>query len=258
VVREAFSDYLGRAPGAGGLASYVSALGHGVSQERLDASILGSTEYFAKQGGGNKSFVQSLYSKVLGRNADAAGLEGHVAQLVLGASRTQVAYAFLSSAEHGRQVTAQAYQAILGRDASASELLSWAKSYSHSRNGNNTVVLGVVGSPEGTESLSAPGEVQNLAAAATGVGSLLLSWDAPVGGGATSYTVSMNNGTTTTTYPATTDTSMPFTGLSGSNSYTFTVVASNTAGSGAASSIVFGTQNFAEGNYPGSVANGPD
>jgi len=84
-----------------------------------------------------------------------------------------------------------------------------------------------------------PEAVRNLAATATGVGSLLLSWEPPVGG-ATSYTVTMNNGSTTTTYPATTGTSMPLTGLATTvPSYTFTVTANNASGSGTAATTVF-------------------
>ena len=169
VVIESFREYLGRDPGASGLASYGKALENGVSKERLESWILGSHEYFAQQGSGNIKFVESLYTKVLGRLPESAGLEGHVAELSRGVPRTQVAHAILGSVEYGKLVTADAYQAILGRHASASELLSWAKSYSSSANGSNTVWSGVVGSPEGTESLSAPGVVQNFIGNSIGI-----------------------------------------------------------------------------------------
>jgi len=93
-----------------------------------------------------------------------------------------------------------------------------------------------------------PEAVQNLAVAPTGAGSLLLSWNPPVGG-ATGYTVTINNGTTTTT-STTTSTSMPFTGLSTTvPSYSFTVTATNAAGSGPAAATSFTT--------PGDVASQP-
>ncbi|MFM8538688.1 MAG: fibronectin type III domain-containing protein, partial [Planctomycetaceae bacterium] len=81
-----------------------------------------------------------------------------------------------------------------------------------------------------------PDAVQSLAVAPTGVGSLLLSWNPPAGN-ATGYTVTMNNGATTTT-----STSMPFTGLSTTvPSYAFTVTATNAAGSGPAAAAAFAT-----------------
>lgn len=85
-----------------------------------------------------------------------------------------------------------------------------------------------------------PEAVQNLAVAPTGAGSLLLSWNPPVGG-ATGYTVTINDGTTITT-STTTSTSMPFTGLSTTvPSYSFTVTATNAAGSGPAATVSFAT-----------------
>ena len=89
-----------------------------------------------------------------------------------------------------------------------------------------------------------PAQVQNLAVAATGVGSLFLSWDAPAGG-ATSYNVTVyNGGTTTTRTTTTTSTSMSFPGLTVLASvknpyYTFTVTPVNAAGSGTAASTSF-------------------
>jgi hypothetical protein len=130
----------------------VTVLDNVVSQERVKASILGSKEYFVTQGGGNLLFVESLYTKVLGRSADAAGLKAHLAALAGGASRTQVAYAFLTSAEHGRQVTREAYHSIFGREPRAFELFAWSGLYSRSANGSSAVWTGVAASPEGTGS----------------------------------------------------------------------------------------------------------
>ena len=91
-----------------------------------------------------------------------------------------------------------------------------------------------------------PEAVQNLAVAATGVGTLLLSWNPPVGG-ATSYTVSMNaisinrdsSTTTSTTTSSTTATSMSFTGLSATSQYTFTVTPNTAGGAGPLATTAF-------------------
>ncbi len=84
-----------------------------------------------------------------------------------------------------------------------------------------------------------PEAVQNLGVAATGVGSLLLSWNPPADG-ATSYTVSMNalsinkdsSSITSATTSSTTATSMSFTGLSATSQYTFTVTPNTAGGAG--------------------------
>ena len=92
-----------------------------------------------------------------------------------------------------------------------------------------------------------PEAVQNLAVAATGAGSLQLSWNPPAGG-ATSYTVSMNavsinNGSSTTTSTSTTSsttsTSMSFTGLSATSRYTFTVTPTAAGNAGPAATTAF-------------------
>jgi hypothetical protein len=88
----------------------------------------------------------------------------------------------------------------------------------------------------------APASVQELAATATGVGSLLLSWNAPPGG-ATSYTVTMTTTTGTgssTQTQVTTNTSLAYTELSPANSYSFSVTASNASGTGIAAQTSFG------------------
>jgi hypothetical protein len=63
----AYREFLGRSPDAAGLAAHAGALQRGVSTERVDASILGSNEYFARQGLGNIPYVQARYLDVLGR-----------------------------------------------------------------------------------------------------------------------------------------------------------------------------------------------
>ncbi len=104
-----------------------------------------------------------------------------------------------------------------------------------------------------------PEAVQNLAATATGVGSLLLSWNAPPGG-ATSYTVTM---TTTAGYGSSTQTqvttnpSVTYTGLSAANSYSFSVTASNAAGTGIAAQTSFGQAPISF-PYPVVAATGQD
>jgi streptogramin lyase len=226
----------------------------------VDASILGSNEYFARQGSGNIPYVQALYRDVLGREADSAGLEAHVAALARGATRTEVAFGFLTSVERGTQVAGEAYREVLGREGTEAELGMWAGVLARAPGGSAAVWASVAGSTEGTENLSAPSAVRNLQVVPTGVGSLLVTWEAPLGGGATGYSVTMNNGTSTTT-STTTATSMPFTGLSNTvPSYTFTVTGTDAAGSGQAATTTFAAQGpvISVGKSPSDLTVGQD
>ncbi len=165
-----YEEYLNRAPENAGLASHVAALLRGVPSDRVEASIVGSEESFDRHGSNNIQFVEGLYeTEVLGRPADPTGLEGFVALLDRGTSRTAVAYAFLSSPEYGCQVAGEAYQEVLGRVGTSVELGAWARVYSQSRNGTRAVLTGVADSPEGKERLSAPDLVPFKGNRATGL-----------------------------------------------------------------------------------------
>jgi streptogramin lyase len=227
----------------------------------VDASILGSNEYFARQGSGNIPYVQALYRDVLGREADSAGLEEHVAALARGATRTEVAFGFLTSVERGTQVAEEAYREVLGREGTEAELGMWAGVLARAPGGSAAVWASVAGSPEGTENLSAVSPVQNLHVIAANAGKLLLRWDAPAGNGATSYTVTMTTTTGTgssSQTQVTTNTSLAYTGLLPSNSYAFSVTASNAAGTSVAAQTSFGQAPIRVGQSPWALTTGLD
>ena len=105
-----------------------------------------------------------------------------------------------------------------------------------------------------------PEAVQELAATATGVGSLRLSWNAPPGG-ATSYTVTMTTTTGTgssTQTQVTTNPSVTYTGLSPANSYAFSVTASNAAGTSVAAQTSFGQAPIRVDQVPWALTTGLD
>ncbi len=99
----------GRAPDAGGLAAYASALDGGQSVAQIAAAMLGSQEYmlrfgtpqgdFAHGAPGNAAFVTELYANLLGRAPDASGLAGYTAALAGGESRAQLVAGFVASDE---------------------------------------------------------------------------------------------------------------------------------------------------------------
>ena len=171
-VEGAYVEYLGRTPDSAGLAAHVGAVQRGVSPEWVDASILGSNEYFARHGSGNIPYVQALYLDVLGREADEPGLKAHVGALAKGSTRAQVAYTILTSAESGVQLAGQAYWEVLGREGAPEELAEWSGVFTRSAGnpsgGLTAVLAGVAGSPEGVKNLSSASMLDNLIPAANG------------------------------------------------------------------------------------------
>lgn len=96
---------------------------------------------------------------------------------------------------------------------------------------------------------AAPQSVRNLTVTPTGASELTVSWEAPASGDATSYTVTM---TTTTASGASTQTqvtshtSVTFPGLSVRNGYSFSVTASNAAGTSVVTPAFFGRSPIGE------------
>src|SRR5438132_373188 len=76
-VQDLYRRLLRREADATGLASWTQYLDQGGTAESLQALILGSGEYFTRIAGGTvDGFLQALYSDVLHRAPDAAGLQG--------------------------------------------------------------------------------------------------------------------------------------------------------------------------------------
>jgi hypothetical protein len=93
----------------------------------------------------------------------------------------------------------------------------------------------------GITTLAAPGQVTGLAAGTTTQASIALTWLAPGGGAASSYTVQYRlSGTTTWTSASASVTTTGFTvtGLAAATAYDFEVFAVNTAGAGVASAVL--------------------
>jgi Ca2+-binding RTX toxin-like protein len=78
-----FQDALGRAPDAGGLAGFTSALAAGATRGQVAAAIFGSPEF-------QQDLVQGFYRTFLGRKADSAGLSGFVNAMQHGVTDQQV------------------------------------------------------------------------------------------------------------------------------------------------------------------------
>jgi hypothetical protein len=149
LVSQAYQQYLGRNADPAGLSAWVNQMqNHGLSDERLQAGFIGSREYIASHGGTGEAWVRGMYHDLLGRDPDAAGLQGWVNALASGQlTPAQVAYGFAASAEREGLVVQKDYQAFLGRAASPDEVASWVNAF-ESGVSNESVVAGFAGSPE--------------------------------------------------------------------------------------------------------------
>jgi hypothetical protein len=107
VVNGLYQKLLGRTADAGGLQNFVQYMQQGGTIEQVSLILVTSGEY-ASVNTSNTSFIQSLYSKLLGRVAS----QGEVAQwlaILPTVGRTAVANGFLASAEFRGDVVEQLY-----------------------------------------------------------------------------------------------------------------------------------------------------
>jgi hypothetical protein len=134
VVDAFFLQYLQRSADSVGRASFVSFLQQGHTEEELAVQLVSSQEYFDRErgtfGGTDSSFVQSLFNKILGRNASAADVAGVVSMLPALGSRAGLARALLASNEYRAQVVRSYYTDLLHRPnlPAASEVNGWVNS----------------------------------------------------------------------------------------------------------------------------------
>ena len=154
-VTQAYTQYLNRSPDPGGLSHYTAVSDGGYNQGWVSASVLGSDEFAQKSAPTDAAFVSALYGKVLGRAADEQGYASNLAALQRGATRTELAYSFLTSPEHTASLVQKAYFAFLGRNGSPQEVEGWVAVAGRLRGGVLGVMPLIAGSPEGVAYLSA-------------------------------------------------------------------------------------------------------
>jgi hypothetical protein len=125
LVKAWYQKYLGRAADPGGLAGNVAALQGGAADEQVIAILVGSGEYFTKNGGTNLSFLQAAYLNILGRALDPLGQKVFLGQLAAGVSRGAVAMELLTSGEYRTNLIVGYYSKYLGRTASSTDIAAW-------------------------------------------------------------------------------------------------------------------------------------
>ena len=93
------------------------------TDEQVQSFLLGSDEFYANHGSSAQGFITGLYVDLLGRLPDPAGLQQWVGVFQSGtATRYQIAYAILTSAEGRLTEVAHWYQDDLGRTTSIAAL----------------------------------------------------------------------------------------------------------------------------------------
>jgi hypothetical protein len=123
-VDQFYATFLRRAADARGRAVWVSRLRAGVSEADVVRQFLLSPEYTLLHAT-PAAFVSGLYADVLGHAGDARGSTFWVTQLSGGATRAQVAEAFLTSPEAHRRAVDQYYEDFLQRQPDATGESAW-------------------------------------------------------------------------------------------------------------------------------------
>jgi hypothetical protein len=146
-VTAAYQRFLGRTPAAVELAGWAALLQKGLTDEQLEADLIGSSEYLQDHGGSGLAWVQGLYADLLGRIPTPEEVAGWVRALAAGMSPGQVAYDFAASPEREAQRVVADYQKYVDRAPSASEVSGWVIAFQQGLT-NERVAAGIVGSAE--------------------------------------------------------------------------------------------------------------
>lgn len=155
-IQSVYSTLLGRDADASGEAAWLNLLANGTSRADVIAGLTNSDEGKAAiASASDTDYVKALYTSVLGREADDAGLENWVAALTAGADRASVAQSISSSAESTSKSASdfidELYNNALGRDADAEGKAAWTNALEHGAT-QAEVAIGIVGSDEGIDS----------------------------------------------------------------------------------------------------------
>jgi hypothetical protein len=143
-----YEEMLDRAPTPEELRRWTGVLIAGAGEDRVVGAIAGTTEYYARSGGDDASFVRSLYVDLLGRRAEAGELATYVSRLQVGATTpSRLASEFTGKAEFRQEKVREVYQVALDRAPTGRELAGWAASW-RARGGLKGVALGVLGGVE--------------------------------------------------------------------------------------------------------------
>ena len=142
-----YQTLLLRAPGPGEQSFYVGLLGS-VTDERVEANIAGSLEYFATRGGStNSGFLQAVFQDFLNRSPGAE-LPALLALLGGGTTREQVTTLILASSEYHQDLLNGYYERFLGRPVDALGLVGLLPGMNNGTLTDEDVIAFILRSPE--------------------------------------------------------------------------------------------------------------
>jgi uncharacterized delta-60 repeat protein len=119
-----YRRYLCRLGGEDEINGWVSALQGGVPAEQVLAAVLGSAEYYQKQGSTNAAWLDHVYQDLFDRNRDP-GSQVFLDALNGGVSRGQIAGTLVASQEYRAHLVANTYTTYLLRSAADAEVQAW-------------------------------------------------------------------------------------------------------------------------------------
>jgi SpoIID/LytB domain protein len=97
-----------------------------LTYEEIGTNLFGSTEYYRRSGGSHTGFVKNLYRDLLGRQADAAGLDYWHGILDSGSTEDVVTW-FYRSDESRRDRAAALYRLAIGQEPTGSQVKDGAE-----------------------------------------------------------------------------------------------------------------------------------
>jgi hypothetical protein len=142
-----YQTLLQRGPGPAEQSFYVGLLAS-VTDERVEANIAGSLEYFATRGGStNAGFLQAVFQDFLNRSP-GPDLSTFLALLGGGATREQVTNLILASSEYHQDLLNGYYERFLGRPVDALGLAALLPGMNNDTLTDENVIAIILGSPE--------------------------------------------------------------------------------------------------------------
>jgi hypothetical protein len=154
-VQSVYTTLLGRDADAGGQEAWLNLLANGGSRADVIAAVTNSDEgQAASASADNSDYVKALYTSVLGRDAEDAGLDYWVAALTNGADRASIAQVITGSDESNANSTSDfidlLYNNALGRTADADGKAFWTQGMEQGLT-QTDIAIAIVGSEEGVD-----------------------------------------------------------------------------------------------------------
>lgn len=147
VIKPDYLKIIGRAADGDGLSFWTKKMESGATDQQLAAELAASDEVYAKAGGTNLAWVESVYKLLLNRTAETGGVTYWAGRLAAGVSRGAVAQGIVNSQENNTQLINDDYFHYLGRAADANGLAYWLAKFDQGET-NEDVIVGFTGSDE--------------------------------------------------------------------------------------------------------------